>query len=135
MILDSQQKPGTASTAMFDMLLDANNPTKYTETSFDEDILLNDEDEHDNVLMSSISLDDSASFLTIDDDDDVEEESEDTTEKSSSSTLPLLHQVFPDETLFDAKEQRFEWDDDFSILKKLRRTRLSTVVEDDNQER
>lgn len=71
-------------------------------------------------LMNSISLDDSNHFMDLDLDG---EESD----KAPSSSCAPLH----DSPFFDNKQQKFEWNEDFSMLIKLKRTRMPTIVEDD----
>jgi hypothetical protein len=114
---------------------DASSTTSKTEED-DYDILLEADmgEATEDVLMSSISLDDSSHLLNLDDVDD--EASKTAAVLMCSARHPSYQSLTsvapPEETLFDAKEQRYEWNDEFSMLKKLRRTRLSTVVEDDH---
>lgn len=113
---------------------DASSATSKTEEEEDDILLEPDRVETtEDVLMSSISLDDSSHLLNQ---DDVDDEARNTDVLVNSTSNPSRQSftsvVLPEETLFDAKEQRYEWNDEFSILKKLRRTRFSTVVEDDH---
>jgi hypothetical protein len=144
MLHDDKQR-STSNPSLLGMLLesnkirskfnDASSSTSTTEEEVDDDILFEPDirETAEDVLMSSISLDDSSHFVNLDDDE------------ASSSAVPSLTNsarvssqqslgslIIPEETLFDSKEQRYEWNDEFSMLKKLRRTRLSTVVEDDS---
>jgi hypothetical protein len=113
---------------------DASSTTSKTEEEDDDDILLEPDmgETMEDVLMSSISLDDSSHLLNL---DDVNDEASTVVPMNSTrhpSYQSLTSVVPPEETLFDANEQRYEWNDAFSMLKRLRRTRLSTVVEDDH---
>jgi hypothetical protein len=111
----------------------ASSNASKTEEEEDDDILLAPVETTEDIFMSSISLDDSSHLFNSDDGDD---ETSNTAVLMNSTSNPSRHSfttvvLSPEETLFDAKEQRYEWNDEFSVLKKLRRTRLSTVVEDD----
>lgn len=81
-----------------------------------DDAQKDDDDLAEINLMNSISLDDSNHFMDLDLD-----------ETAPSPSSPPLH----DSPFFDNKLQKFEWNEDFSMLIKLKRTRMPTIVEED----